>query len=55
MAESVQTEPGARTMAMDMKIHAIYMSSAKFGPKPEGSRFPPVVPETFKVLILKQQ
>ncbi len=53
--DTVQTELGARTTAMDMKTHTIYMSSAKFGPKPEGSQFPPVVPETFKVLILRQQ
>jgi DNA-binding beta-propeller fold protein YncE len=52
--DTVQTEPGARTMAMDLKTHTLYLSSAKFGPKPEGSRFPSVVPETFKVLILKQ-
>jgi DNA-binding beta-propeller fold protein YncE len=53
--DTVQTEPGARTMAMDMKTHTIYISSGRFGPKPPGSRFPPVVPETFKVLILRQQ
>jgi len=52
--DTVQTEPGARTMAMDLKTHTLYLSSAKFGPKPEGSRFPSVVPETFKVLILRQ-
>jgi hypothetical protein len=52
--DTVQTEPGARTMAMDLKTHTIYLSSAKFGPKSEGSRFPSVVPETFKLLILKQ-
>jgi DNA-binding beta-propeller fold protein YncE len=52
--DTVETEPGARTMAMDLKTHTIYLSSAKFGPKPEGSRFPSVVPETFQVLILKQ-
>jgi DNA-binding beta-propeller fold protein YncE len=53
--DTVQTEPGARTMAMDLKTHTLYLSSAKFGPKPEGSRFPSVIPDTFKVLILKQQ
>ena len=37
--DTVQTEPGARTMAMDLKTHTLYLSSAKFGPKPEGSRF----------------
>jgi hypothetical protein len=39
---------------MDLKTHTLYLSSAKFGPKPEGSRFPSVVPETFKVLIVKR-
>ncbi len=53
--DTVQTELGARTMTLDMKTHTIYLSSAKFGPKPEGSRFPPVVPGTFKVLILTQK
>ena len=52
--ETLQTEPGARTMAMDFKTHTLYLSSAKLGPNPEGSRFPSVVPDTFKVLILKQ-
>jgi DNA-binding beta-propeller fold protein YncE len=52
--DTVQTEPGARTMALDLKTHTLYLSSAKFGPKPEGSRFPSVIPDTFKVLILKQ-
>jgi DNA-binding beta-propeller fold protein YncE len=53
--DTVQTKPGARTMALDLKTHTLYLSSAKFGPKPEGSRFPSVIPDTFKVLILKQQ
>jgi YVTN family beta-propeller protein len=53
--DTVKTEPGARTMAMDMKTQTIYISSGTFGPKLEGSRFPPVVPNTFKVLILSQQ
>jgi DNA-binding beta-propeller fold protein YncE len=52
--DTVQTEPGVRTMAMDLKTHTTYLSSARFGPKPEGRRFPSAVPETFKVLILKQ-
>jgi DNA-binding beta-propeller fold protein YncE len=54
VVDTVQTEPGARTMALDLKTHTLYLSSAKFGPKPEGSRFPSVIPDTFKVLILKQ-
>ena len=52
--DTAQTGPGARTMAMDLKTHTVYLSSAKFGPKLEGSRLPSVVSGTFKVLVLKQ-
>jgi hypothetical protein len=42
-------------MALDKKTHAIYLPSAELGPKPAGSKYPRVVPETFKVLILKPE
>ncbi|POA46708.1 YVTN family beta-propeller domain-containing protein, partial [Pseudomonas sp. GW460-R15] len=53
--QNLKTELGARTMALDPKTHTIYLSSGQFGPPPAGSKFPSVVPETFKVLILRQQ
>ena len=55
VSQNVKTEPGARTMALDTKTHTIYLSSAEFGPKPVGSNYPSVVPDTFKVLVLEQQ
>jgi hypothetical protein len=55
VSQNVQTEPGARTMALDTKTHKIYLSSARFGPKPAGNKYPSVVPGTFKVLVLQPQ
>lgn len=55
VVQNVKTETGARTMALDSKTHTVYLSSAEFGPKPAGSKFPPVLPGTFKVLVLKQK
>ena len=55
VAQNVKTEPGARTMALDTKTHKVYLSSAEFGPKPAGSKYPSVVPDTFKILVLQLQ
>lgn len=55
VSQNVKTETGARTMALDTKTHKIYLSSAAFGPKPAGSKYPSVVPGTFKVLVLQLQ
>jgi YVTN family beta-propeller protein len=54
--ETVTTEPGARTMAVDTKTHKVYLLTAEFGPAPEaqaGKRTrPPVLPDTFHVLVV---
>jgi YVTN family beta-propeller protein len=54
--ETVTTEPGARTMAVDTKTHKVYLLTAEFGPMPEaqaGKRVrPPVLPDTFHVLVV---
>src|SRR5690349_16750432 len=34
VVETVKTEPGARTMALDEQSHDIYLVTAKFGPPP---------------------
>lgn len=34
VAETVPTEPGARTMAVDLETHHLYLPTAKFGPAP---------------------
>jgi DNA-binding beta-propeller fold protein YncE len=57
VAESVPTQPGARTMELDEKTHDAFLVTAKFGPMPpatEGQRFrrPPILPDTFVVLVV---
>ena len=56
VVQTLATEPGARTMALDPKTHRIYLATAKFGPAPAPApggprRRPPIVPGTFKVLV----
>jgi DNA-binding beta-propeller fold protein YncE len=55
VAQTVKTELGARTMALDTKTHKVYLSSAELGPKPAGSNYPSVVPGSFKVLVLQPE
>ena len=57
--ENVETVKGARTMALDEKTHTIYLSSAKYGPPAanaggNGRPRPSIVPESFKILIVKK-
>ncbi|HET7842278.1 MAG TPA: YncE family protein, partial [Terriglobia bacterium] len=56
VVDNVQTERGARTMALDTKTHNVFLVTAQFGeappPKP-GERFsrPPILPDTFELLV----
>src|SRR6202011_5192942 len=54
--QTLKTERGARTMAIDPKTHRIYLPSAQFQPPPSPSPGmspgrPTVVPNTLKLLI----
>ena len=55
VVQTLKTERGARTMALDPRTHKIYLSTAKFEPasgQSEGDRQrPKMVPGTFKVLV----
>jgi DNA-binding beta-propeller fold protein YncE len=58
-AENVKTQQGARTMALDLKTHNIYLVTAEFeaapaaGAPPERSRGrPPMVKDSFTVLVV---
>jgi outer membrane protein assembly factor BamB len=59
VVETVKTEPGARTMAIDLKNHKLYAVTAKLGPpvaETPGSRSrPTLIPNTFTLLIFTQQ
>ena len=50
VVQTLATEPGARTMALDSTTHKIYLASAKFEAGPAGQR-PKVVTGSFKVLV----
>jgi YVTN family beta-propeller protein len=54
--QTLKTERGARTMALDPKTHRIYLPSAKFEPAPAPSpgaspARPSIVPNTLKLLV----
>ena len=57
VAESVPTQQGARTMALDSKTHNVYVVTAKFGPPPAATTDNPhprrsILPDSFVVLVL---
>ena len=56
VVQTLTTERGAKTMALDRKTHRIYLASAKFEPLPEPTSGAPrprpkMIPNTFKVLV----
>ena len=56
VVQTLTTERGARTMALDPTTHRIYLATAQFEPAPEpapGQRRqrPKIVPGTFKILV----
>ncbi len=55
VVQSLATERGARTIALDPVTHRIYLPTAKFGPAPTpgpgAPHWPPIIPETMKLLI----
>jgi len=56
VVQTLKTERGARTMAIDPKTHRIYLPSAQFQPPPSPSpgaspARPTIVPNTLKILV----
>ena len=59
VAESVPTQVGARTLALDSKTHNVFVVTAKFGPPPAATADNPhprrsIVPDSFVVLVLSK-
>jgi len=54
--DTVPTEPRARTMAVDQKLHRIYLLAAEFGPAPPGkggkAGRPQPLPDSFHILVV---
>jgi hypothetical protein len=60
VAETVPTQRGARTMAIDLQTHTIYLPTAQFGPPPastpEGTRTrPPMIKDSFVILVVGKE
>ncbi|MGH7994704.1 MAG: YncE family protein, partial [Limisphaerales bacterium] len=55
IVQTLTTERGARTMALDPATHKIYLPTARFGAQPEPAngerRRPPMIPGSFKILV----
>jgi DNA-binding beta-propeller fold protein YncE len=52
VVENVQTQLGARTMALDPVTHTIYLFTAKFAPPAAEGGKPSIVPGTLTVLVV---
>lgn len=57
VVETVKTQRGARTMALDSKTHKVYTVTAQFGPAPAPTTAQPhprpsILPDSFVVLVL---
>ncbi len=56
LVESIPTQRGARTMAIDYATHVVYLVSADFGPAPAATAEnprprPAIIPDTFTLLV----
>jgi DNA-binding beta-propeller fold protein YncE len=54
IVDSVPTQPGARTGAVDLKTGRIYLPTAEYGPFEAGKR-PQPKPNTFQILVLDRK
>ena len=57
-AQTLKTEKGARTMALDASTGRIYLATAQLGPPPAATEAMPhprrsVVPETFEIIVVE--
>ena len=50
VSQTVQTQQGARTVALDPSTRHLYLPTAEYGPRQPGKRWPPVVPGTFRIV-----
>jgi YVTN family beta-propeller protein len=51
VAQTLKTERGARTIALDPKTHRIYLPTADFGPAASPNGRPSILPNTMRLLV----
>jgi DNA-binding beta-propeller fold protein YncE len=54
VAETVQTQPRSRNMGLDPSNHRLFVAFAKFGPPAGGNGRPPVLPDSFGVMVIER-
>ena len=52
VSQTVPTQLGARTVALDPGTGDLYLPTAEYGERQPGHRWPPVVPGTFRILTV---
>lgn len=52
IVDTVPTQIGARTIALDPRSGRLYLPAAEYGPKPAGGGRPPMIPGSFKILVV---
>jgi len=52
IVDTVATQVGARTIALDERSGRVYLPTAKYGPVTTPGRRPPLVPGTFQILVV---
>jgi len=52
IVDTVKTQVSARTIGLDPRTGRVYLPAAEFGPRPAGGGRPPMVPGSFKILVV---
>ena len=52
IVDKVTTQVSARTIAIDSRSGRVYLPAAEYGPRPAGGGRPPMVPGSFKILVV---
>jgi DNA-binding beta-propeller fold protein YncE len=54
VVETVQTPQRSRNMGLDPTNHRLFVAFAKFGPPPGGNGRPPLLPDSFGVMVIER-
>jgi DNA-binding beta-propeller fold protein YncE len=53
VVQTIKTPEGSRNMGLDPTTHRVFVVTAKFGPTPAGRGRPPVLPNTFALMVIE--
>jgi hypothetical protein len=52
VAATIPTQTSARTLALDPKLHRLYLSAARFGATKQANGRPTIEPDSFSILTI---